>query len=432
MAFQRGVVQIWGWKADNDQPIVVASPNSPDGALPLNKAAAIRNSQGTRKKVIQVLLVPGTFALHKPTPSASWFSQNGEFARKLRPLILRRYQTCRILTHRWSTDNRTDARADAAENLRSKILKLAAEGDVLIVAHSHGGTVASRAISPIEERSILDNIKIITIGMPRFYIDVNKRRIIQINAFAYAYSALMMGLYIAFLFMSLFKPFDELVAFLISTLFVVIFATRVFRKPLLMLFPPDEILKAAELLAKSSRWRRPNCVQIHIIDEFDIVQRVMSTLRSWTMALSRNFLYVQSLIVPVFLTHLYQIKLGGFGGPICLPSDNVWGLILIPRTKDCISYLEPFIIVTSVLIILSSYFKKTFVKYILGVDSSEYSEVILLRRILSIDRSEKLYKTKFPKNLRKIISFNHSIEEYDLVCDRICQLIDVNDGDPVS
>ena len=87
--------------------------------------------------------------------SRTWFDDGSRFRQDLHERLNGRI---RFEVFNWSGDNSMRARAKAAVSLRDRIVALRAaepETRLLIIAHSHGGNVALRAVSLLESRERL-------------------------------------------------------------------------------------------------------------------------------------------------------------------------------------------------------------------------------------------------------------------------------------
>ena len=127
---------------------------------------------------IEVILVPGTWARghfgflrnrHK-TRDAHWFEKDSTFSYRLTAALNDLEIHSHIECHDWSGANSVRHRYDAATRLSALVERRKASADKpvqVIIAHSHGGTVALLAMRQLQERGIdINDVLVVTMATP--------------------------------------------------------------------------------------------------------------------------------------------------------------------------------------------------------------------------------------------------------------------------
>lgn len=101
-------------------------------------------SERESDEVVQIILVWGTFAA-----DADWVQKGSYFRQTLRRFLKELNVTCEFHVYSWSAVNSHIARYEASLKLESMLLALAkrTRGDIHIIGHSHGGSVAYNTLN---------------------------------------------------------------------------------------------------------------------------------------------------------------------------------------------------------------------------------------------------------------------------------------------
>src|SRR5205085_2403634 len=92
-----------------------------------------------------------------------WFDETSLFRSRLSREITNSAIAAEIISFEWSGANSVFARSRAAESLRTMLLSRGQNRSVTIIAHSHGGNVALRAVG--QDYSHADTM-VITLATP--------------------------------------------------------------------------------------------------------------------------------------------------------------------------------------------------------------------------------------------------------------------------
>lgn len=148
-----------------------------------------------------IILVHGTFAGQSSYRGENWWQLGGNLITELQQFLNVGSQEVEFIPFQWSGENSERERSDAAKRLRERIkeLLLRTRGKVIIIGHSHGGSVAYKALAEDRELKAADRVKVITVGTPFFSSRVDsagavlKRHIIYYLSTAFLTLALCIG-----------------------------------------------------------------------------------------------------------------------------------------------------------------------------------------------------------------------------------------------
>lgn len=135
---------------------------------------------------LAVILVHGTWGrgmFPSDTPAragpARWFEAGSNFRLSLEPLLAERFGEVDVSEFHWSGANSFFSREQASVELAGKLEEhhtRAPFAKYLIIAHSHGGNVAFRAIQRLAELGTrIDDLNVVTMGTPFLRIRDNPR-----------------------------------------------------------------------------------------------------------------------------------------------------------------------------------------------------------------------------------------------------------------
>lgn len=120
-----------------------------------------------------ITLVHGTFGRGFPWPRQAarprWFEEGSSFRSGLEHALLERGLRCSIQSFLWSGANSIFERASAATELEAELKEQADLRPTLpriVVAHSHGGNVAIRALTACSSQHGFVNARLVTMGTP--------------------------------------------------------------------------------------------------------------------------------------------------------------------------------------------------------------------------------------------------------------------------
>jgi hypothetical protein len=99
-----------------------------------------------------------------PAARPPWFHEGSVFRRRLESELRKENITATFRTFRWSGANSVFHRARAADELNRLLASDPDDANSIVIAHSHGGNVAFRAISKLGSRGA--RINLITLATP--------------------------------------------------------------------------------------------------------------------------------------------------------------------------------------------------------------------------------------------------------------------------
>jgi hypothetical protein len=146
-----------------------------------------------RSRNLKVLCVHGTFGrgiVFDNGHRIRWFDEGSSFTRRITELLAGRGISANFVPALvWSGANSIRARHQAAESLASRLDACATEDDgpIMVVAHSHGGNVAMKALNLVDPAT-LRQLRIVTLATPflkLFEIGYADRRLRTYSRYTY-------------------------------------------------------------------------------------------------------------------------------------------------------------------------------------------------------------------------------------------------------
>ncbi|NNU16412.1 hypothetical protein HK107_08775 [Parvularcula sp. ZS-1/3] len=107
----------------------------------------------------RIILIHGTFDGDESETGERWWQKGGAMRADLEAA------GHQVIAFRWSGENSDSDRVAAGEKLAKKLKPLLAEGEIRIIAHSHGGNVAREAAARLSAKE-REALRVVTVGTP--------------------------------------------------------------------------------------------------------------------------------------------------------------------------------------------------------------------------------------------------------------------------
>lgn len=125
-----------------------------------------------------------------------WFDEQSQFRQGLELQLEKQDISATFRTFRWSGTNSVFARADAADELAKLLVSDPEQATSIVIAHSHGGNVAFRAISKLGTRG--SKVCLITLATPFMQAFPTWSGAGFWSAWIFFFTAILIGLFLMF------------------------------------------------------------------------------------------------------------------------------------------------------------------------------------------------------------------------------------------
>src|SRR5215467_5634352 len=94
----------------------------------------------------KIIAIHGTYTNEFNATGSEWWQSRSEFTADLRKYVVCTDGKLDIETHTWDGSNSEVARNDAARSLMEVFRRVPSETPLVVIGHSHGGSIAVRSL----------------------------------------------------------------------------------------------------------------------------------------------------------------------------------------------------------------------------------------------------------------------------------------------